>query len=274
MQLQGRVAIVTGGAQGIGGAIARRFAAEGASVMIADINAESAAANLERILADGGAAKFTQTDVSDPQQVDHLFAETLSAFNKLDILANIAGIVHGPRAVSHFLEMTEANWRLVLDVNLNGMFYCAQRAARIMAEAGGGGIINMSSGGGTQAHRNMSAYDTTKGGIEAATRAMAVDLAPFNIRVNALAPGAIAVEGRAPVGDESSLKPGDVIPLARIGTAEEVAAAALYLASAESAYVTGHVLAVDGGLTAQLRSPLVDAQIDPEIFKKYRGDAG
>ncbi len=127
----------------------------------------------------------------------------------------------------------------------------------------GGSIINMSSGGATRAHRQMVAYDMTKGGIEAVTRAMALDLAPWQIRVNAIVPGAIAVESRTPVGKETTVQPGDVIPLARLGTPGDVAVGAAYLASSDAAYVTGHVLFIDGGLTVQLRSPAVDVQ--PEV---------
>jgi NAD(P)-dependent dehydrogenase (short-subunit alcohol dehydrogenase family) len=129
----------------------------------------------------------------------------------------------------------------------------------------GGCIINMSSGGATRAHRQMMAYDTTKGGIEAATRAMALDLAPWQIRVNAVVPGAIAVENRMAIGQENVVQPGDVIPLGRLGTPEDVADAVLFLASDEAAYVTGHCLVVDGGLTVQLRSPMVDTAVDPTL---------
>jgi NAD(P)-dependent dehydrogenase (short-subunit alcohol dehydrogenase family) len=269
MRLQDKVAVVTGGAQGLGGAIARRFAAEGARVMIADINEKPAQANLERIKSAGGQAQFMPTDVSDPGQVAALFAAVLAAFGRLDILVNNAGLVHGPNAVCHFLEMPEAMWHRLIAINLNGLFYCSQRAAKIMVKQGQGGcVINMSSGGATRAHRQMVGYDTTKGGIEAATRAMALDLAPWQIRVNAIVPGAIAVESRTPIGQEASVQPRDVIPLGRLGSADDVAGAAVFLASEDAAYVTGHILCVDGGLTAQLRSPAVDAWPDPDLLRR------
>lgn len=270
MTLRGKVAIVTGGAQGIGGAIARRFAAEGAQVVIADVAAETAQANVARIEAAGGKARFQATDVADEAQVERLFQVALETYGRLDILVNNAGIAHGPGAVRHFLEMPREMWDRLLAIHLNGLFYCSQRAARIMARQGeGGAIINMSSGGGTRAHRQMVAYDTTKGGIEAATRAMALDLAPWGIRVNVIVPGAIAVEQRTPVGKESAVTPADVIPLARLGTPDDVAGAALFLTSDDAAYVTGHTLFVDGGLTAQLRVPAVDAKPDPALLKRY-----
>jgi NAD(P)-dependent dehydrogenase (short-subunit alcohol dehydrogenase family) len=266
MRLKGRAGIVTGGARGIGGAIARRFAAEGAQVMIADIDVDSAQENLERIASAGGQAEFTATDVSDAEQVERLFEAAHNAFGRLDILVNNAGVVHGPAAVRHFLEIPEAMWNRLVAIHLSGLFYCSQRAARIMVKQGQGGcIINMSSGGATRAHRQMMAYDTTKGGIEAATRAMALDLAPWKIRVNAVVPGAIAVEQRAAIGQEGVVQPGDVIPLGHLGTPEDVANAALFLASDEAAYVTGHCLVVDGGLTVQLRSPMVDSRPDPTL---------
>lgn len=151
-------------------------------------------------------------------------------------------------------------------VNLDGLFYCSQRAARTMVRQGQGGcIINMSSCGATRAHRQMVAYDATKGGIEAATRAMALDLAPWNIRVNALVPGAIAVENDTPVAGDDDGKSADVIPLGRKGRPEDLAGAALFLASDDAAYVTGHMYFVDGGLAAQLRLPALDKQPDPEL---------
>lgn len=271
LQLKDQVAIITGGAQGLGGAISRRFATAGAAVMIADINAEAAQATLNQVEAAGGQARFTQTDVADPEQVERLFENTLNAFGRLDILVNNAGIAHGPRATRHFLEMPAEMWHNLIGIHLNGLFFCSQQAARRMARQGQGGcIINMSSGGATRAHRQMVAYDTTKGGIEAATRAMALDLAPFQIRVNALVPGAIAVESRTPVGQESSVQPQDVIPLGRLGSPDEVAGAALYLAAPDAAYVTGHTLVIDGGLLAQLRSPAVDARPDPNLVERIR----
>lgn len=259
--LDGRVAIVTGGAQGLGGAIARRLAAAGARVSVADLAEESARANVDRIRDAGGHAFFHPTDVADPEQVERLFDHTLEREGRLDILVNNAGIAHGPAAISHFLELPEENWHRLVRVHLDGLFYCSQRAARHMARRGeGGSIINMSSCGATRAHRHMVAYDMTKGGIEAATRAMALDLAPWGIRVNALVPGAIAVESRTPVGKESAVSPRDVIPMGRLGRPDEVAEAALFLASDAASYVTGHIFFVDGGLSIQLRSPAVDIE--------------
>lgn len=271
MTLQQKVAIVTGAAQGIGGAIARRYAAAGARVVIADVDEENGHQNLARITEQGGAARFQRTDVSDEGQVDALFQATLQAYGRLDILVNNAGIAHGPGAVAHFLEMPATMWRRLMAVHLDGLFYCSQRAARLMVKQGQGGcIINMSSCGATRAHRQMVAYDTTKGGIEAATRAMALDLAPWNIRVNGLVPGAIAVESRSPVGKESETRAQDVVPLGRMGTPEDLTGAALFLVSDDAAYVTGHMFFVDGGLAVQLRLPAMDAQPDPGLEARIK----
>jgi len=262
MSLKTKVAIITGGAQGIGAAIATRFARAGASVVIADVavpQGEQKAAEIEHA---GGQVQFVRTDVADPAHVDALFDTTLKAFGRLDILVNNAAVVHNREANRHILELSEAMWRRVLAVNLDGLFYCSQRAARLMVIQGQGGcIINMSSGGATRAHRQMLAYDTTKGAIEAATRSLALDLALWQIRVNAIVPGNTQVENMQPPG-ESSVGPVDWIPLGRAGAPEDIANAAAFLASDEASYITGECLFVDGGMNAQLRSPAVDTQID------------
>lgn len=262
-RLHGKVAIVTGGARGIGAAIARRFAGEGARVVIVDVDAVAGEQTAATIEAGGGAAFFVPADVSDAGQVHAFLERTLQAYGRLDILVNNAAIAHGPAMTRHFLETPHEMWRRLLSVHLDGLFFCSQGAAQIMVRQGqGGSIINLSSGGAVQAHRSMMAYDTTKGGIEAATRAMALDLAPWRIRVNALRPGAILVESRIPVGPEASIAPGDIIPWGRLGVAEDLAGPAAFLASDDAEYVTGHVLTVDGGLTAQLRPPGYDTKIE------------
>lgn len=271
MRLQSKTAIVTGAANGVGAAIARRYAAAGARVVIADIDEEEGRKNAARIRQEGGDARFQPTDVSDEEQVEALFQATLEAYGRLDVLVNNAGIAHGPEVSRHFLEMPASMWRRLMAVNLDGLFYCSQRAARIMVRQGQGGcIINMSSCGATRAHRQMVAYDATKGGIEAATRAMALDLAPWNVRVNALVPGAIAVENETQSAGGDDRKHADVIPLGRKGTPEDLAGAALFLASDAAAYITGHMYFVDGGLAAQLRPPAFDAKPDPELEERIR----
>ena len=266
MKLQNKIAVITGGAQGIGAAIAERFAQEGAKVVIADINEGKAKALVSQIPD----STYVPCDVSDADQVERLFSRTIEAFGRLDILVNNAALVHYADASRNFLELSTKTWLRTLEINLTGMFYCSQRAARIMAKqvsegrSSGGVIINMSSGGGSRAHRHLMAYDTTKGGIEAATRAMAVDLAPWKIRVNTIVPGNITVDNAlgGATGPEAAAR---TIPLGVPGLPADIASSAAFLASDEAAYITGQRIFVDGGMDAQLRSPGVDVTIDPGI---------
>jgi 3-oxoacyl-[acyl-carrier protein] reductase len=273
MRLQKKVAIVTGGAQGIGGGITTRLAAEGATVVIADLNEEKAQQLAATLSASGATVTALRCDVADQAQVAALFAQTLERFGQVDILVNNAALVHHPPSNVNFLELSAEAWHLALAVNLTGMFYCSQQAARIMVkqvvagQATSGAIISMSSGGGTRAHRHLMAYDTTKGGIEAATRAMAVDLAPWRIRVNAIAPGNITVGNSmsGPTGPEAAKA---TIPLGHPGAPADIGATAAFLASDDAAYITGQCIWVDGGMAAQLRSPGVDRQIDPALVQR------
>ncbi len=263
MRFDAEVVVVTGGAQGLGRSIALRFAAEGARVVLADTNVAAGRGTAADIRERGQAAWFIPTDVSRADEVGRLFERILAEFETVDVLVNNAGLAHGPRVERHFLDTSESMWDAVMAVNLKSVYLCSWHAARLLTRQHKGGcIINMSSGGATRAHRHRVAYDATKGAIEALTRAMALDLAPLNIRVNALVPGAIAVEQRSPVGKESDISPADVIPMGRLGAPEEVAGAAAFLASADATYITGAIIVVDGGLTVQLRSPRVDTALD------------
>lgn len=263
----GRVAIVTGGAQGIGGACATRLAADGAIVVIADIAADAATAQVNQIKAEGGQGMFYHTDVSSSEAVDRLFAAVIEKFNRIDILVNNAALVHYPPANVNFLELSDETWKKNIDISLNGAFFCASRAARRMVKqvqggtAGGGAIINISSGGGSRAHRHLASYDTSKGGLEAMTRAAALDLAPWNIRVNTVVPGNIAV-GNQMGGAFAADAAKKTIPLGRSGRPDEIAAAVAFLASDDALYITGTRLFVDGGMDVQLRSPGVDRPIE------------
>ena len=168
MRQEGKTAIVTGGANGIGAGCVRRLAAEGANVVIADIDDAAG----DALAADQGASViYARADVTRRASVKALFDATITAFGAVDVLVNNAAFVHKPGVIANFLDYSEEAWRRTLDVNLTGMFYCSKRAARLMATRGQGGvIINMSSGGASRAHRHMFGYDTSKGGIEAATR--------------------------------------------------------------------------------------------------------
>jgi 3-oxoacyl-[acyl-carrier protein] reductase len=252
LRYQDKVVIVTGAGSGIGRAIALRFAREGAHVIVNDVNADSAESTARMIITEGGSALAVISDVSDKSQVDRLFDMTLERFGTVDVLVNNASLINVER---HFLEFDEGWWDRILSVNLKSVFLCSFRAAHIMARRQQGVIINMSSGGASHAHRGMDAYDAAKGGVEALTRAMALDLAPYGIRVNALIPGSIDTQGMSP---EIKRERGLTVPLGRVGEPEELAGPALFLASEDASYITGHLIAVDGGLLSQQRSPQVD----------------
>ena len=250
--LAGKVVVVTGAGKGIGRAIAERFGSVGSSVVVNDVDADSAASVADGIVRAGGTAIAAPADVSDSEQVASIFAATMEEFGTVDELVNNAGLVS---PMLHFFEADEAWWRRIIDVNLTGHFLCSHRAARIMAANGAGVIINMSSGGATRAHRAFTAYDASKGGIEALTRAMALDLGPYGIRVCALMPGSIDTEGM----DEAARRlRGENIPLGRPGDPDDMAGPALFLASDDARYITGDVLKVDGGMLSQQRSATVD----------------
>ena len=235
---------MTGAGHGIGRAVAERFAAEGAQVVANDLS-EARAREV------GGAMSYA-ADVSNRAQVDAMFDAVVARFGTVDILVNNAGDIHAAR---HFLEGDEAWWDHLLGVNLKGAFLCSLRAAHIMARKGGGVILNMSSGGATRAHRGNVAYDASKGGIEAMTRAMALDLAPYGIRVNAIVPGLIRTYD---IDDATAAERGKVVPLGRLGDPEDLAGPTVFLATADARYITGTCLAVDGGVLVQQRSTPVD----------------
>ena len=250
----GQVAVVTGSAHGIGAAIARRFAREGASVVIADLDEQQARATAGSISADGGRAIGVGVDVGRADAVQAMVDQTMGAYGRIDILVNNAGDVTISR---HFLQTDEAWWDHFLTTNLKSMYLTCRRIAPIMAAAGGGCIINMSSGGATRAHRGMVAYDASKGGVEALTRSLALELAPYRIRVNSVVPGLIVTrpEHAEPVADERRAQ---TVPLGRGGTPEDLAGPTVFLASADAAYMTGSTVVVDGGVLVQQRSPQVE----------------
>jgi len=244
-RLANEVAIVTGGAQGIGRAVATRLAAEGASVAILDVNAAGAQAAAAALVADGSQAIGFACDVTNREQVRAAIAAVLTRFGRLSVLVNNAGIVRR----AHFLEVTDAIWAEVLGVNLTGAFIVAQEVARVMVTQRSGRIVNMASVAAEIAHGNQTVYAVSKAGIAAMTRNMAFDLAPFGIGVNAIAPGTIATDfAIGALSEEARARRLQRIPIGRFGDTADVAAVAAFLASSDAAYITGTVVTIDGGL--------------------------
>ena len=239
--LAGRVCMVTGGAQGIGEACIRRFAREGAQVVIADIDDGRGAA-----LATELGGLYVHCDVGDKAQVDALVAQTMAAHGRIDVLVNNAGIFRA----TDFLEVTEADFDAVLRINLKGSFLVGQAVARVMAGAGKGSIINMSSVNAVLTIPTIASYNVSKGGINQLTRVMALALADKGVRVNAVAPGTIATELAAKAvltSPEATARIMSRTPMKRLGEPSEIADTVAYLASDAASYITGEIVVVDGG---------------------------
>jgi len=241
--LNGKVAIVTGSARGIGYGIAIALAEEGCNVVVSDLNENDCAKVVTEIENIGSKALAVKCDVSKKADVDNLISSAVKKFGKLDILVNNAGIF----PFKPFLQMTEADWDKVLNVNLKSVFMCSQAAAKEMKN--GGKIISISSIAAFVGFEGLTHYCATKGGINAMTRAMALELGPQKINVNAIAPGAIDTPG-AKMTDENMMKQTiAAIPWKRMGIPEDIANAVVFLASDKADYITGQTIIVDGGYT-------------------------
>jgi NAD(P)-dependent dehydrogenase (short-subunit alcohol dehydrogenase family) len=242
--LHDKVALITGASQGIGEACARRFAREGARVVLADIDDARGQA-----LASALGALYVRCDVGDSDQVNALVAATMAAHSRIDVLVNNAGIFKA----AAFLEVTEADFDAVIRVNLKGAFLVAQAVAREMVKTGGGSVVNMSSVNAVMAIPSIASYNMSKGGINQLTRVMALALADHGIRVNAVAPGTIATELAAKAvltSDEAKARVMSRTPMRRLGTPDEIADVVAYLASDASSYLTGEIITADGGRMA------------------------
>jgi glucose 1-dehydrogenase len=253
MELQDKVALITGAGTGIGREIARRFAAEGAAVVVNYHSSSEAAESLvAEIGADGGRARAVQADVASAADVGAMVKQTMSAFGHLDVLVNNAGM-ENPAGV---LEVSEADWDRVLGVNLKGAFLCLQACGRVMRDQGGGSIVNISSVHEDLPFPGYAPYAASKGGLRMLMRNAAIELAPHGIRVNNVAPGAIAtpINNRELHSPEKMRALDATVPLGRIGQPAEVAQVALFLASDRASYVTGSTYYVDGGLVRFSRS--------------------
>jgi len=245
MRLKGKTAIVTGGASGFGAGIVRRFAAEGAQVVIADIDGAAASALAEEL---GETALAVETDVSDNASVEALVSAAKSAFGEAALLVNNAGIGHTPQPLE---ELDTASFDRIFAVNIKSLFLTARHLVPAMKRSGRGAILNIASTGAVSPRPNLTWYNASKGWVATATRSMAIELAPWQIRVNGLNP----VAGDTPLlktfmgedNPETRAKFLDTIPLGRFCTPEDLAAAACYLCSDEASLVTGVMMEVDGG---------------------------
>jgi NAD(P)-dependent dehydrogenase (short-subunit alcohol dehydrogenase family) len=253
-RLEGKVAIVTGSRRGIGRAVALAFAKAGADLIIADMVADDG--KLEAVAAEirkmGRDALVIKTDISKKSDVDVMTVQAIKKFRKIDILVNCAGIwIPGQTLI----ETSEENWDKVIDTNLKGTWFCCQSIGRVMAKQGSGNIINLSSQVGLNPGTGAGAYSISKAGIIMMTRQLAQELAAHNIRVNALAPGIVKTDFNIDLwkNNAGAKQMGQMVPLGRLAEPEDIARAALFLASDDSDYITGVILPVDGGW--QVSSP-------------------
>ena len=244
-RLQDRVAIITGGADGIGKATAELFAAEGAKVAIWDLNTEKGEGLVAKIKAAGGDATFIRVNTADAAIVEKAAAEVIAKYGKIDILLNNAGITRD----ASMKKMTNDQWQQVIDVNLSGVFYCTRAVSPYMVEKNYGRIISTSSVVALYGNFGQTNYVATKAGVIGMTKTWAREFGRKGITVNAIAPGFIATEMVAAMPEQVLATMREKVPVGRLGEPVEIARAFLFLASDEAAYINGAVLSVDGGIT-------------------------
>ena len=243
-RLEGKVALITGGAQGIGKAIAKRLASEGAAIALCDMNLAGATATAEELGNDGVKVKAFFMNVSDEEMVGVAVDEVMAEFGKIDILVNNAGITRD----GLMIRMKKENWDLVLLVNLTGTFLVSKAVVKYMMKARAGSIVNIASVVGVKGHAGQANYSASKAGVIGLTKTMAKEFASRGITVNAIAPGYIQTEMTEHLSDEAKQSFMNDIPLNRPGTPEDVAGVAAFLSSPDGAYMTGQVLSIDGGM--------------------------
>jgi 3-oxoacyl-[acyl-carrier protein] reductase len=252
VDLSERVAIITGAAGGIGSSMARLFAKNGAIVVINDLNETGGWQVVEEIQSQGGRASFIKANVGDQQQVQEMIEKTVTEFGRIDILINNAGINVAMNQRGPIHEFPDEMWEKIVNVDLNGVYFCSKAALKHMTNVKSGKIINIGSIVGAVPLRNQCAFAAAKAGVINLTKAMAIELAPFGIYVNVILPGSINIPAMTTGGLYQDGRYESImshIPLKRPGTPEDIAYGALYLASDAASYVTGSVLTIDGGWT-------------------------
>jgi NAD(P)-dependent dehydrogenase (short-subunit alcohol dehydrogenase family) len=245
MSFEGKGSLVTGAGSGIGRTVAQRLASLGSRVVVSDLSEDGGRETVELIESAGGAARFVQTDVSDADSVEELFAQAVGYLDALDYAVNNAGIAHHPGDLH---ELPIEDWDRVIAVDLRGTFLCMRKELGLMVGAGHGVIVNMASNAGLKNAPAMAGYTAAKHGVVGLTKNTALQYARRNIRINAVCPGTILTPGLASYPDEIKQGWADLIPNGRTGTVEEVADAVEFLLSDKSSFITGVPLLVDGGL--------------------------
>jgi glucose 1-dehydrogenase len=264
MRLKDKVALITGASKGIGRTLAIGMAKEGAHVIVNyHTDKAGADATVEQIRALGRQSIALQADIANVDHIRQLFQNARGQFDRLDVLINNAAVT----GWTALFEVTEEKWDWVLDTNLKGSFFCSLEAARWMKETGGGTIVNISTNCAALGVKNLVAYATSKAGLHGLTRQLAVELAPFNIRVNTFAPGPTQVDRNLRDDPDYERSWGSMVPMNRTAITDEMVGPAVFLASDESSYMTGQLFYVDGGWSVQGRIPIQNMD---QALKKNR----